>query len=179
MKKIFLFVFLFISTFGHAADKKVGDFANECSAVFLLMTMMPESDEWKPFADNMSELSSTMGLITAAIYAENNIDATYGAIIRARNTEADKVIAKYKRNKTAVLDQYARCDKFREDFAYAAMMNPNSDSDVVNMIKLPPSNVTMNEQKTALIEMIFDTSFTNMEDAGIYSIVDLYKDINP
>ena len=179
MKIFLLFLFLIISPYSHAADKKVGDFANECSAIFLLMTMLPQTEEWKPFQDNMSNLSETMTLLAATIYVENNIDVTYRSIIRSRNSEADKVIAKYKRNKTAVLDQYARCDKFREDFAYAAMMNPNSDSDVANALRLPPSKVIMNEQKAALIKMVFDTSFATMEDAGIYSIVELFKDINP
>ena len=57
----------------NALDKKVGDFANQCSALFLIMTMLPDDEQWKPFVDNMSNLSETMGLLSATIYDENNI----------------------------------------------------------------------------------------------------------
>jgi len=180
IKKVLSFLVFAISLNIFAVDKKLGDYANECSAVFLIMTMIPDDEQWKPFVDNMTNLSQTMNLLAQSIYAEININTTYGNIIDARNIEADKVIAKFKKNKNDVLAQYARCDKFREDFAYAALQNPNDDSALINTLKLPPYNVKMNDNKTALIEMVFDMSFSNMEAAGINSIVKLYENIrNP
>ena len=45
---------------------------------------------------------------------------------------------------------------------------------------MPPQRVEMTEQKTALIEMVLDTSFEEMKSSGITSIVELYKKIrNP
>lgn len=160
----------------NASDKKVGDFANQCSALFLIMTMLPDDEQWKPFVDNMSNLSETMGLLSATIYDENNISLTQGKLIDLRNIEADKFINMYKVNKTNVTKLYARCDKFREDFAYQAMLIPDNDTKLINALSIP-SSVDMSQQKTALIEMILEMSFNMLSDAGIESIVEFYEEI--
>lgn len=160
----------------NASDKKVGDFANQCSALFLIMTMLPDDEQWKPFVDNMSNLSETMGLLSATIYDENNISLTQGKLIDLRNIEADKFINMYKVNKTNVTKFYARCDKLREDFAYQAMLSPDDDIKIINALKIPTS-IDMPQQKTALIEMVLEMSFNMLSDAGIESIVEFYEEI--
>ena len=181
MKRMLLTLSLALtfSISSQAADKRVGDFANKCSALFLLMTMMTD-EQWKPFTDNMTQLSQTMGMVTAGISEENNIVLTNAELIDARNIHADKIINLYNRNSSDVLKLYARCDKFRENFAYAAMQNSTDDSLLLNSLTMPPQRVEMTEQKTALIEMVLDTSFEEMKSSGITSIVELYKKIrNP
>lgn len=179
MKKILLLTVILILQPIYSADKRIADFANECSALFLLMTMIAD-DQFKAFSDNMGQLSETMGLITAGIAEENNKILTNGELIDARNIQADRIIAMYQRNPTSVLGLYARCDNFRENFAYAAMQNPNNDSELLNSLSMPPNKVSMSDQKTALIEMALETSFADMQAAGIYSIVEFYKKLrNP
>ena len=160
----------------NASDKKVGDFANQCSALFLIMTMLPDDEQWKPFVDNMSNLSETMGLLSSIIYDENNISLTQGKLIDLRNIEADKFINMYKVNKTNVTKFYARCDKLREDFAYQAMLSPDDDIKIINALKIPTS-IDMPQQKTALIEMVLEMSFNMLSDAGMESIVEFYEEI--
>ena len=174
-----LFFALILTINLNASDKKVGDFANQCSALFLIMTMLPDDEQWKPFVDNMSNLSETMALLSETIYDENNISLTYGELIDLRNIEADKFINMYKANKTNVTKFYARCDKFREDFAYQAMLSPDDDIKIINALKIPTS-IDMSQQKTALIEMILEMSFNQLNAAGIESIVEFYKELrNP
>ena len=167
---------IFLTLNINASDKKVGDFANQCSGLFLIMTMLPDDEQWKPFVDNMSNLSETMGLLSTTIYNENNISLTQGKLINLRNIEADKFINMYKVNKTNVTKFYARCDKFREDFAYQAMLSPDDDIKIINALKIPTST-DMPQQKTALIEMVLEMSFNMLSDAGIESIVEFYEEI--
>jgi len=180
MKKVFLLTVMLMIQPTYSADIRIADFANKCSALFLLMTMMTD-EQWKPFSDNMSQLSETMSLITASIAEENNKVLTHGELMDARNIEADRIIATMnKKGLPPILDLYARCDNFRESFAYTAMQNPNNDSVLFDSLSMPPEKVAMNEQKTALIEMVLETSFAEMDAAGITSIVEIYKELrNP
>lgn len=174
MKKIFLLSSILIIQPAFSADLKIADFANKCSALFFLMTMMTD-EQWEPFSDNMGQLSETMGLVTAGIAEKNNRTLTNGELINARNIEADKIIVMYKKSSLPVLELYARCDSFRENLAYTAMQYPDDDSLLFNSLSLPPKKVEMNEQKTALIEMVLETSFGEMNSAGITSIVEFYR----
>ena len=175
MFRLFVLSFFLLTNPIHSADKNVGDYANHCSALFLLMTMLPDDDQWKPFVDNMQNLSQTMNLIAQSIYSEINLDSGYRSIIDARNIEADNIKASYYRKKSSVLNQYARCDKFREDFAYTAMQYQGNEIELLNALRVPPVSVEMTRQKTELIRMVFDLSFKNMEASGIDSIVELYE----
>lgn len=175
-KVTFLLFTIFLTLNLNASDKKVGDFANQCSALFLIMTMLPDDEQWKPFVDNMSNLSETMGMLSGTIYEANNISLTQGKLIDLRNLEADKFINMYKANTNNVTKFYARCDKFREDFAYQAMLNSDDDMKLINALSIPGS-VDMSQQKTALIEMILEMSFNQLSAAGIESIVEFYKEL--
>lgn len=163
-----------------AVENKVGDFANKCSGLFLIMSM-PKGEDWKPFTENMSELSTTMNLVAAGIYERSGNNPFSGTkrekiqkLTNASYIEADKMINLYKSNASSILGLYARCDKFREDFAYSAMNNPNSDAAALGSLQIPDRQ-QMNEQKTGLIGMVLDLSFKNLEQAGIDSLVELYK----
>ncbi len=68
MKKLPILICLLVFAFEvSAVENKVGDFANKCSGLFLIMSM-PEGEDWKPFTENMIELSNTMTLVGAGIY---------------------------------------------------------------------------------------------------------------
>lgn len=176
-KKITSILFAtFITLNINASDKKVGDFANQCSALFLIMTMLPDDEQWKPFVDNMSNLSETMGMLSGVIYEENNITLTQGKLIDLRNIEADKFINMYKANENNVTKFYARCDKFREDFAYQAMLNPDDDIKIINALKIP-NYLDMPQQKTAIIEMVLEMSFKQLSASGIESMVEFYEEL--
>ena len=175
MKKNLITAILVIM-FSHnifANELKIAEFSTKCSALFFLMTM-PQDEQWKPFVDNMATLSETINLLAGVSYEMSGIDINNGQILNKRNIEADKLIKAYKRNSIDILNLYARCDKFREDFAYAAMQNPENESKIINSLSVP-GVISMTEQKTALIEMILDLSFQEMDAAGIDSIVELYQ----
>jgi hypothetical protein len=179
MRKILLILILLFGISAEAADRQVGAFASKCSALFLLMSMLTD-EQWKPFADNMTELSNTMSLVSSGISEENNKALTYDELIDGRNIQADRIINLYKRNPSDVVELYARCDQFRENFAYAAMQNSSNESALLNSLTMPPQIVEMNEQKTGLIDMALETAFADMKASGISSIVELYKKIrNP
>lgn len=156
-----------------ASELKIAEFSSKCSALFLLMTM-PQEEQLKPFTDNIANLSETMNLIAGVSYEMSGEDLNNGQVLNRRNIEADKLIKIYKRNPKDVLSLYARCDKFREDFAYAAMQNPENELKIINSLSVPDV-ITMTDQKTGIIEMILDLSFQEMDAAGIDSIVELYK----
>ena len=104
-----LFFALILTINLNASDKKVGDFANQCSALFLIMTMLPDDEQWKPFVDNMSNLSETMALLSETIYDENNISLTYGELIDLRKKN---LISKFKKQlKINKFDFDAICTK--------------------------------------------------------------------
>lgn len=166
-------LFIFLSQHIHSSELRIAEFSTKCSALFLLMTM-PQDEQWKPFVDNMSNLSQTIGMVAGVSYEMSGFDINNGQLIDKRNIEADKLILAYKNNPRDVVNFYARCDKFREDFAYAAMQNPEDDSKIINSLNIP-GNISMTEQKTGLIEMILDLSFQEMDTSGITSIVELYE----
>jgi hypothetical protein len=181
MKKLPILIWLLFFAFETSAfENKVGDFANKCSGLFLIMTM-PEGEDWKPFTENMGELSTTMNLVAAGIYERSGNNPLTGTrsekikqLMNESYLEADKIINLYKNDVSSVLGLYARCDKFREDFAYSAMNNPNSDTATLESLQIPDRQ-QMNEEKTGLINMILELSFSTLEKEGIYSIFDLYK----
>ena len=167
---------LLVIMFSHnifANELKIAEFSTKCSALFYLMTM-PQDEQWKPFVDNMQNLSETINLVAGVSYSMSGIDLNNGQVIDKRNIQADKLIIAYKKNPEDVLDLYARCDKFRENFAYAAMQYPENEAKIINSLSVP-GTISMTEQKTGLIEMILDISFQEMDAAGINSIVELYK----
>ena len=57
------------------------------------------------------------------------------------------------------------------------MNNPNSDAVILESLQVP-GRQQMNEQKTGLISMILELSFTTLEQAGINSIFELYNKSN-
>ena len=158
----------------HAADMKVAKLANKCSGLFLIMTM-PSDKQFKPFTQNMSTLSETMSMITAGIHELNNQSLTNGQLRDMRNREADKVIQANKVNSNTNLELYAKCDSLRENFAFIAL-NENDDERILNSLVMPTA-VKMNEQKTFLINSILELSFQELDNAGISSIVELYKNL--
>ena len=177
MKRKYLttLLFIFLSQNIVSYDLKIAEFSTKCSALFLLMTM-PQNEQWKPFVDNMSNLSETINLVAGISYEMSGVDLNTGQLIDRRNVEADKLILAYKKNPEDVINFYARCDKFREDFAYAAIQSPEDDSKIINSLSIP-GNIKMTEQKTGLIEMVLDVSFQEMNAAGIDSIVEIYEKI--
>ena len=175
MKKNFITTLLVImfSQNIFATELKIAEFSTKCSALFYLMTM-PQDEQWKPFVDNMSNLSELMNAVAGVSYNMGGIDLNNGQIGDKRNIEADKLIRAYKKNPKDIIGLYARCDKFRENFAYASMQNPENESKIINSLSVPGA-ISMTEQKTGLIEMILDISFQEMGAAGIDSIVELYQ----
>ena len=175
MKKLLSILLVLTSVMQiQAADMKVATLANKCSGLFLIMTM-PSDENLKPFVQNMSTLSETMSMIAAGIYDINNIALTNGDLRDMRNKRADEVLEIEKIDRQINLDLYAKCDGLRENFAFVALQE-DDDRKILNSLSLPENNA-MSEQKVFLINSILDLSFQELEDAGISSIVELYKNL--
>ena len=98
MKKNFITALLVIM-FSHnifANELKIAEFSTKCSALFYLMTM-PQDEQWKPFVDNMQNLSETISLVAGVSYNMSGMNLNNGQIIDKRNIQADKLIMAYKK----------------------------------------------------------------------------------
>ena len=167
-----LIILLFVSsTFLDSAENKVENFSIKCSGLFYLMTM-PQDEQWKPFVDNMSYLSETMSIIASEIYKKKGQALTRGQMLYKRDVEADKIIVMYKKDIQSTLNLYAKCDKFRENFALIGFRNPNSDEAILDKLRIP-SVYSMDTQKSEIISMILNISFDTLDSLGITSIVEL------